>query len=95
MRVDIPLLSQSLIEASKIPEKKDVTKYTSREPAEESPSFVPSPLGLSGTYSLSSLRAAVEYHAKFLTVAENNLEAANHTGRIPQLILDRLNAKQL
>jgi len=95
MRVDIPLLSQSLIEASKVPEKKDVTKSTPKEPSEESHTFVPSPLGLSGTYSLSSLRAAVEYHAKLLTVAENNLEAANHPARIPQLILDRLNAKQL
>ncbi len=54
--------------------------------------FFPSHLrSSSGTYSPASLKAIAEYHAKFLTVAENNLQAANHSARIPQLLLDRLN----
>jgi hypothetical protein len=92
MRVESPLVSQSLIESSKTIEKKEVNvnSLRDREPSEDSPSFVPSPFGSSGTYSVSSLRAAVDYHAKFLTVAQNNLEAAKHPGTIPKMILDRL-----
>ena len=94
MRVESPLVSQSLIESPQTIEKKElnVNNLRDREPSEDSPSFVPSPFGSSGTYSISSLRAAVDYHAKFLTVAQNNLEAANHPAAIPRTILDRLSA---
>jgi hypothetical protein len=93
MRVEIPFSPQPSIEAPKVDEKKDLTKSVSVDPDEDNQSFVPTPPGSSGTYSVSSLRAAVDYYAKFLTVAENNIEAANHPPRIPQTILDRLNAK--
>ena len=92
MRVEIPFSPQPSIEAPKVPEKKDLTKSISVGLEEENPSFVPTPPGSSGTYSVNSLRAAVDYHAKFLTVAQNNIEAANHPPRIPQAILDRLKA---
>jgi hypothetical protein len=93
MRVDLPLLQQSVVEPSKIVEKKEIRKETTgASQTDESLSFA-APLGSGGTYSLSSLRAAVDYHAKFLTVAENNVEAANHTGVIPRMILDRLNGR--
>jgi hypothetical protein len=93
MRIESPLVSQSLIESPQVIEKKEVNEKNihDREPSEDSPSFMPSPFGSSGTYSVSSLRAAVDYHAKFLTVAQNNLEAANHPAVIPKTLLDRLN----
>jgi hypothetical protein len=91
MRVEIPFSPQQSIEAPKAPEKKDVTKSVPTGKEEDTPSLVPAPPGSSHTYSLSSLRAAVDYHAKFLTVAQSNIEAANHPSRIPQAILDRLN----
>ncbi len=95
MRVDNAFVSQSLIESSKPIEKKDVSDILSRngESMGDTPAFFPSPFGSSGTYSLSSLKAAVDYHAKFLTVAASNTEAANHAGKIPQMLLDRLKAQ--
>jgi hypothetical protein len=93
MRVEMPVVPQSLIESPKSLDKKELTgeDVQAEKLAEESQSYFPSPLGFSGTYSLSSLRAAVDYHAKFLTVAESNLQAAQHPPTIPQMILDRMN----
>jgi hypothetical protein len=93
MRIENALLSQSLIESSKPLEKKEVTSDSARQNTllEDSKSFIPSPLSSSGTYSVRSLKAAVDYHAKFLTVAESNLQAVQHSAMIPQVILDRLN----
>ncbi|HSW38814.1 MAG TPA: hypothetical protein VLL97_04915 [Acidobacteriota bacterium] len=90
MRVDVPVLPQSLIESAKPLEKKDITDNKERggKQQEESLSFTPLPAGISGTYSISSLRAAVDYNAKYLTVAENNVEAAKHYGAIPQVLID-------
>jgi hypothetical protein len=95
MRIENPLVSQSLIESSKAIDKIDVTKISPRDnPAvEEQGSFIPSPLGSSGIYSVSSLKAAVDYHAKFLTVAESNMQAIRHASVIPQALLDRLNGQ--
>ncbi len=96
MRIEAPSVPQSLVESPKAIDKKELTEGESKEnaAADESLSFIPSALGTSRTYSLSSLRAAVEYHAKFLTVAENNLQAVNHPTVIPQGILNRLNSRQ-
>jgi len=95
MRVDSAVVSQSLIESPKPIEKKDVSSSNSRvnEYMDDAQSFIPSPFGTSGTYSLSSLRSAVDYHAKFLTVAASNTEAVNHAATIPQSILSRLNGR--
>ena len=92
MRVSSPLATQSLIELSESSEKKGHTTDISKKgkPVEESQSYFPPLLGSSGTYSVSSLRAAVDYHAKFLTVAESNLQASQHSAAIPQAVLDRL-----
>jgi hypothetical protein len=92
MRVESPLVSQPLIESQKPIENKEVSEKSSgdSQPLEEMSSFVPSAIGSGRTYSLSSLRAAVDYHAKFLTVASSNVEAANHPTTIPRAIIDRL-----
>jgi hypothetical protein len=93
MRIENTLISQSLVESAKSIEKKELTNSEAKENSlDESQSFIPSPFGSSRIYSLSSLKSAVDYHAKFLTVADNNLAAANHTSVIPRGILDRLNA---
>jgi hypothetical protein len=95
MRVEIPLVPQSLVESQVNIDKKELKSDNSKEKktAEESPSFFPSPLGSGKTYSVSSLKAAVDYHAKFLTVAENNLQAAQNPAMIPRSILDHLNGR--
>ena len=91
MRVDNALVSQPLIDSNKIVEKKPVSSNGSltEESGEKGFSYIPLPFGTSGTYSPSSLKAAVEYHAKFLSVAESNLQAVNHASTIPKAILQR------
>jgi hypothetical protein len=91
MRVDNALVSQSLIDSTKTFEKKAVSSNGSpiEQSVENGSSYIPLPFGTSGTYSPSSLKAAVEYHAKFLSVAQNNVQAANHTSAIPDAILQR------
>jgi hypothetical protein len=96
MRIENAVLSQSLVESTKTIEKNELKsesaqKINSQE--EETQSFIPSPLVSSGTYSVASLRAAVDYYAKFLTVAENNMRAVQHPPTIPQALLDRLNGR--
>jgi hypothetical protein len=95
MRIETPSVAQSQIESPKSLEKKELNDNNLKEtPAvEDSEPFIPSPFGSSRTYSLSSLRSAVDYHAKFLTVAESNLKAVNHPSSIPQGILDRLTSR--
>jgi hypothetical protein len=95
MRIETALLSQPTIESSKQLEKKEVTSDSASQNtvSEDSQSFIPSQLGASGTYSVRSLKSAVDYYAKFLTVAESNLQAVQHSAVIPQVILDRLNGR--
>ncbi|MBN1566261.1 MAG: hypothetical protein JXA73_00320 [Acidobacteria bacterium] len=93
MRIDTANIPQSLVESPKTIEKKELINGVSTEGnLEESQSLPFPPFGSSRTYSLASLKSAVDYHAKFLTVAENNLAAANHPPTIPQGIRDRLNS---
>ncbi|MDM7998169.1 MAG: hypothetical protein QUT30_21070 [Acidobacteriota bacterium] len=92
MRIESTSVPQTLVESAKALEKKELTNSKPNEnPLEESQSFFPSPFGFSRTYSPASLKSAVDYHAKFLTVAENNMAAVNHPSAIPQGILNRLN----
>jgi hypothetical protein len=95
MRIENPLISQSLIESPKAIEKKDVTPDGEKKVAEneDMEPFLPSQLGSGGTYSVASLKSAVDYYAKYLTVAESNVQAAQQTARIPQALLDRLNGR--
>jgi len=90
MRIEGQVFPQSLVESSKPLEKKEITENISREdPASgESQTLILSPFGTGGTYSVNSLKAAVDYHVKFLAVAENNMLAVNHPPTIPDEILD-------
>ena len=92
MRVDFTSVPQSQVETAKAIDKKEIKGNDSsgNTAADESLSFVPFSLGSGRTYSLSSLKTAVEYHAKFLTVAESNIAAVHHAATIPKGILDRL-----
>ena len=91
MRVDSQFVTPTLVDSPKPVEKKDdKANISSEREVVESQSFIPAPLSSSGIYSPSSLRAAVDYHAKFLTVAESNLAAANHAATIPRAVIDRL-----
>jgi hypothetical protein len=95
MRIEMPVASQPPIESPKSIEKKELTvshSSSANEP-EELQAFFSSPPGLAGTYSVSSLKAAVNYRAKFLTVAENNVQASQHASMIPHKILDYFNAR--
>jgi hypothetical protein len=95
MKIENAAISQSLIELSKTLEKKALTQENIQggQQDEDAQAFVPTPLGSSGTYSVASLKAAVDYYAKFLTVAESNQQAVQHPPMIPQMILDRLNGR--
>jgi hypothetical protein len=95
MRVELTSIPQSQIEAPKTIDNKEINGSDSGNDTamDELQSFVPFPIGSGRTYSLSSLKAAVGYHAKFLTVAESNVAAVNHPAMIPQEILDRLNCR--
>ena len=94
MRVDFSSIPQSQIESTKTVEKKEIKGAESGSAEqEEVQSFIPFSLGSGRTYSLSSLKAAVDYHAKFLTVAENNMAAVNHAATIPRGILESLNCR--
>ena len=95
MRIENAVISQSLIDASKNIEKKEVT--TNREVKVDENSdlepFIPAPLHSGGTYSIASLKAAVDYYAKYLTVAESNIQAAQLPTKIPQTLLNQMNGK--
>ena len=95
MRVELTSISQPQIEAPKTIEKKDIIggDAGNNTATDESQSFVSFSLGSGRTYSLASLKVAVERHAKFLTVVESNLAAVNHAVSIPKGILDRLNCR--
>ena len=92
MRVDFSSVSQSQIESAKTIDKKEIKGGDSagNTALEESSPFVAFSLGSGRTYSLSSLKAAVDHHAKFLTVAESNMAAVNHAAVIPRELLDSL-----
>jgi hypothetical protein len=95
VRVENTQIQQSLIDSPKPIENKELKsdKLADAEQVGEAASYIAYPLGSSGTYSPASLRAAVDYHAKFLTVAGINMEAANHAATIPRAILDRFSGR--
>ena len=95
MRVETPLVPQQLIENNKAIEKKELitASLKGNNDFEESQAGFHSPLGFRSSYTISSLQAAVNSHAKFLTVAESNIQAARHSAMIPKAILDHFNIK--
>lgn len=96
MRIEGQVLPQSLVESSKPLEKKELSPKNLPEASadEDSQTLILSPFGTGGTYSVSSLKAAVEFHVKFLAVAENNMMAINHPPTIPGEILDHFKGIQ-
>ncbi len=95
MRVESPLVQQSLVDSPKPIENTELETNNSSigESTEEPLSFASSASGSSRTYSVSSLKAAVDYNAKFLTVAGSNLEAADHGSTIPKAVIDYLSGR--
>lgn len=100
MRIDSPVLPQSLLEPSKPLEKKEVTLKISKEnpsleeSGEESGTSTFLSFGTRGTYSVHSLKSAVDCHVKFLSVAENNMRAVHHPPTIPSVLLAHFNGLQ-
>jgi ATP-dependent protease HslVU (ClpYQ) peptidase subunit len=92
MRVEFSSVAQSQVESAKTIDKKEIKggDSTGNTALEESSPFIGFSLGSGRTYSLSSLKAAVDHHAKFLTVAESNMAAVNHAAVIPRELLDSL-----
>ena len=93
MRVEFSSVAQSQVELAKTIDKKEIKggDSTGNTALDESSPFIAFSLGSGRTYSLSSLKAAVDHHAKFLTVAESNMAAVHHAAMIPRAILDGLN----
>jgi hypothetical protein len=96
MRIESQLVPQTLVESSKPLDKKEIKSKDSGEDSSSDASIFssPAPFGSSGTYSVSSLKAAVDYHVKFLSVAENNMMAVNHPPTIPRALIEQLNRLQ-
>lgn len=96
MRIDSAVFPQSLVESSKPLGKKDVTSNDIRDnrAAEESQTLTVSSFGAGGTYSINSLKAAVDYHVKYLSVAENNMKAIQHPPTVPKGLIDYVNGLQ-
>ena len=93
MKVQGQVFPRSLVESFKSLGKKEIDP---NKPGRDSASDDSQPLSLSlfgssGTYSVNSLKAAVDYHVKFLAVAENNMMAVNHSPKIPREVLDHFN----
>ena len=94
MRLEFPQINIKPVESGKSGDQKaPVHRYISTpvkngDTDEKSPSAM---LGLGGTYSIASLKAAAEHQTKFATVAENNILAAQSTSRIPESLLRVLN----
>ncbi len=95
MRVEFTSVPQPQIESAKNIDYKEIKRSIpdNEDTVDEAQSFVPFSLGSGRTYSLSSLKAAVDYHAKFLTVAESNMAAVNHAATIPESLRNSLNGR--
>jgi hypothetical protein len=93
MRIEGQVFPQSLLESFKSLGKKEIDPDKSEQDSanDDSQPLTLSLFGSSGTYSVNSLKAAVDYHVKFLAVAENNMMAVNHPPTIPREVLDHFN----
>jgi len=95
MRIDFTQISTKPVESGKSSEQKiPVYRHNSisikNNDTDEKTSAVM--LGLGGTYSIASLKAAAEHQSKFSTVAENNIIAARSVSKIPEGLLQMFNA---
>lgn len=95
MRIEFPQINTKPIESGKSSDQKapvyrsNSTSARNGDADEKSPAAM---LGLGGTYSIASLKAAAEHQSKFAIVAENNILAANSVSRIPESLLQMFNA---
>jgi hypothetical protein len=95
MRIEFPQLNTKPVESGRSSDQKvpvyrnNSTSIKNSEIDDKSSAVM---LGLGGTYSLASLKAAAEHQSKFSTVAENNILAANSVSSIPEGLLQMFNA---
>jgi len=95
MRIDFTQINTNPVESGKSSDQKNPvyrnnsTSIKNGDTDEKSSAVM---LGLGGTYSIASLRAAAEHQSKFATVAENNILASQSVSRIPEGLLQIFNA---
>lgn len=94
MRIEFPQINTKPVDSGKssdqkIPVYRPTTASLKNIDADEKSSAVM--LGLGGTYSIASLKAAAEHQSKFSTVAENNILAAGSVSKIPESLLRMFN----
>ena len=95
MRIEFPQITTKPVDSGKPGDPKvqvyrNASANAKNSDADEKSSTIM--LGLGGTYSIASLRAAAEHQSKFAAVAENNILAANSASRIPDGLLRMFNA---
>jgi hypothetical protein len=95
MRIEFPQLNTNPVESGKssdqkVPFYRPISGSGKNSDIDEKSSALM--LGLGGTYSIASLKAAAEHQAKFATVAENNVLASQSVSRIPETLLQMFNA---
>ena len=95
MRIEFTQINTKPVESGKSSDQKipvyrnNSTSIKNSDTDEKSSAVM---LGLGGTYSIASLRAAAEHQSKFATVAENNILAAKSVSKIPEGLLQMFNA---
>ena len=95
MRIEFPQINTQPVESGKSGDQRILVHRNASASAKNSDTDDKTSavmLGLGGTYSIASLKAAAEHQAKFATVAENNILAANSVSRIPEGLLQMFNA---
>ena len=95
MRIEFPQINTKPVDSGKsgdqkVPIYRPVSAAGKNADADEKSSTVM--LGLGGTYSIASLKAAAEHQSKFAIVAENNILAAKSASQqIPEGLLRMFN----
>ena len=96
MRIEFPQINTKPVDSGnsgdqKILVNRNLSAVVKNSDTDEKASAVM--LGLGGTYSIASLKAAAEHQSKFAAVAENNILAAQSvSSRIPESLLRMFNA---
>jgi hypothetical protein len=94
MRIEFPQINTKPVDSGKSGDPKVFVGRNVSESVKSGDTDEKSPavkLGLGGTYSIASLRAAAEHQSKFAIVAENNILAANSVSKIPDNLLQMFN----
>jgi len=95
MRIEFPQINPKPVDPGKSGDPKVIISRNASESAKNGDGDEKSPvvmLGLGGTYSIASLKAAAEHQSKYAIVAENNIMAANSVSKIPDNLLQMFNA---